>query len=251
MGTHAGGLHDAAQGFFTPTPPGLIGGEHRAETVGLAGKGLAVGRKLFDLPSDFSEGGRLEGVALLEPSLVGLELILQRFDQRLDALFAQGQVPLGRFLEAGERLVGQTQEFWSVLLERFRAQAGEALLKICQGLLLRSSQFRHPLRMGFLEAALRFFIDPLLLKDAGSGCSALCGGRGQAILGLGQFKAKRVYLGVFFTMCLHGLRRLPARAVPRGFCRGGRSLSVGGSGLPLVGLALSPEGLLAQFFFQG
>ena len=158
--------------------------------MGLAGKGLAVGRKLFDLPSDFSEGGRLEGIALLEPSLVGLELILEGFDQRFDALFAQGQVSLGRLLEAGERLIGQTQEFRSVLLESLRAQAGEALFEIRQGLLLRSSQFRHPLRMGFLEAALRFFMDPLLLEDAGSGCSALCGGRGQATLGLGQVKAK-------------------------------------------------------------
>ena len=210
-----------------------------------------MGRKLFDLPTDFSEGGRLQGIALLKPSLVGLKLILEGFDQRLDALFAQGQVSLGRLLEAGERLVGQTQEFRSVLLERLGAQAGEALLKICQRLLLRSSQFRHPLRMSFPQAALRFFMDLLLLKDTGSGCSALCGGRGQAILGLGQFKAKRVHLGVFFTMCLHGLRRLPARAVPRGFCRGGRSLSVGRLGLPLVGLALSPEGLLAQFFLQG
>ena len=52
-------------------------------------------------------------------------------------------------------------------------------------------------------------------------------------------------------MCLDGLGRLPARAVPRGFRSGGGSLGVGGSGLPLVGLALSPEGLLAQFSLQG
>ena len=114
----------------------------------------------------------------MQTGLVGLELIFQRFDQRFDALLTQGQVPLGRFLEAGERLVGQPQELGSVLFESLRAQAGEAFLEIRQGFLLRGAQFRHPLRMSLPQAALGFFMDPLLLAEAGSGSSALGRGRG-------------------------------------------------------------------------
>ena len=48
-----------------------------------------------------------------------------------------------------------------------------------------------------------------------------------------------------------GLGGLPARAIPSGLRSGGCSLGVGRSGLPLVDLIFSPEGLLAQLVFQG
>src|SRR5208282_4927774 len=82
MGAHAGGFDYAAQGFLTPTSPGLARTEHAAQLQGFAGEGLALERQSFEMFLDFAEGFGLDGFAVLQSFLVSLKLFFERLDER-------------------------------------------------------------------------------------------------------------------------------------------------------------------------
>lgn len=70
--------------------------------------------------------------ALLQPVLVGLELLTERLDQPLDGFLALHQIALGGFLKFREGFVGQTQKLRLRLPQRVGAQGFEGIAQIRQ-----------------------------------------------------------------------------------------------------------------------
>ena len=86
MGAHARRLHHAPQRLLAPAPARLVGLQHHAELLRLLRQGLALLRQRFELLPHLAQRGGLGRFRLLQPLLVGLQLLLQRLDQRLDRL---------------------------------------------------------------------------------------------------------------------------------------------------------------------
>ncbi len=105
---------------------------------------------------------------LLQPFLVGFELLFQRFDQGFDGFLPLGQVALGGFLEFSEGLFRQPQKFRRALFQCLRAQCLERLAQIHQRLVLQ----RALLHQHFFRCCMAGFR------------------RGAGIAGFGQFRAQ-------------------------------------------------------------
>ena len=91
--------------FLAPTAPRLVRFQHHAELLRLARQRLALLRQQFQLFFHFAQRGRLRGFALLQTFLVGLQLLLERLDQRFDRFLPLRQIAFRRFLEFAETSV--------------------------------------------------------------------------------------------------------------------------------------------------
>ena len=108
--------------FLAPAPARLVGPEHHAELLRFLRERLALLRQRFELLLHFAQRRGLRGFRLLQPFLVGLQLLLQRLDQRLDRLLPLGQIALRRFLKFGDRLRDALDKLGLQLAERIHAQ---------------------------------------------------------------------------------------------------------------------------------
>jgi len=140
--------------------------QHHAELLRFLRECLVGQRELFKLFLDFAESVGLRGFRVVQPFLVGFQLLFERFDKAFDVAF-------GAFLEFPERLFGQPQEFRRVLFKGVGAQCFESFAQIGQRLVLQHALFHnHFFRRG----------------ATGFGGSTGIAGLGELAAQLGQFR---------------------------------------------------------------
>ena len=122
MGAHAGRLDHAPERFLTPFAACLVGVQHQPELLGLVRERVALLGEQLELLLHFAQGGRLRRAVLLQVFLIGLQLLLERFDKRFDGFLSLREVAFGRFLKLAEGLFREAQEFRGGLLERIGTQ---------------------------------------------------------------------------------------------------------------------------------
>jgi hypothetical protein len=143
MRAHAGRFHHAPQRFLTPTAARLAGLEHHAKLERLRRERLAGLRQCFQLLLHLAQRAGLRRLALLQPLLIRLQLLLERLHQNLDGLLPLFQIAFGGCLKSAERLFGQAQKFRRALLQRLGAQSAKRLTQISQRLFLRDLRLRQ------------------------------------------------------------------------------------------------------------
>ena len=182
MGAHAGGFHDAAQGFLTPAATGLIGVQHEAELLGfLRQRGALLGEE-FELLFDFAEGGGLGGRTLLQIALIIIELLFERFNQTFDRFLPLGEVAFGGFLKFAKALLGEAEEFGGGLFQGVGAEGFERVAEVGEGFFLGGLGVGLGLGIQFFLAGEHFFGGGLVGLGGGKGGLAL----GQLVAGAGE-----------------------------------------------------------------
>ncbi len=92
--------------------------------------------RVFEPLSDLAQRGRLGAFGLLQALLVGLQMLLEGFNERRYLLFPLRQIPLGGLLERRDRLHNPLDEWRLHLLERLLAQGPKGGPLIRQGLVV-------------------------------------------------------------------------------------------------------------------
>ena len=204
-GAHAGGLDHAAQRFLAPTPARLVGVQHHAELLGFPGQGLVGVGEGFELLSNLAQRGGLGALGLLEALLVGLQMLLEGFDERRDLLFSLRQIAFGGLLERRERLDDALDERRLHLFERLLAQRAESGALVRQGL-----------GVGVARLAQGVLVQPFQVRQQ------LLRGLG-ARLGLGLRAERLGHLAAQFAQLFLPLRELLAQLVRQPLVRGRRA----------------------------
>ena len=109
MRAHARCLHDAPQRFLAPASARLIGTQYRRNCC-VSGRATGFAATEFQLLLHFAERGGLRGFALLQPFLVGFQLLLERLDQSFNRFLPLRQIAFGRFLKFSETTVPPAAE---------------------------------------------------------------------------------------------------------------------------------------------
>jgi hypothetical protein len=150
MGAESGVFDDAAEGFLAPAAASLVGAEDAAELESFLGEGLALLGEGFEVFCDIAECEGLGVVALLEPTLVGIELLFERFEQRGNGLLPLVEIAFRGLGESCECFVSEPEEFGLILTEGFGAQGLKALAEVGEGFRVEGAEFAE---LMFLELA--------------------------------------------------------------------------------------------------
>ena len=199
MRAHAGGLHDAPQGFLAPSPRAWFECSTQPELLRFLRRATALLRERFQLFLHLAQRGGLRGFALLQTFLVGFELLFQRLDQAFDGFLPLGQIALGGFLKFAETIVPPAAEIPARVC--FNASALNALNASRKSASAFSCNARCSTSI-FSDAACRGF-------RRGAGVA----GFGQLLADLGQFRFALVDLLAQFIF-QPAVRRPRRRARP-------------------------------------